>query len=242
MDDVLLLIGISLFAALVNGVTGFGYGLVAMPVLIAIMPVSDAVVVVNAVALFACAYNLWSVREHVSWRETWPVLGGAVPAAILGVYALKVLDEGVLKALLGVTILFGCVVALWSPKKALLHRAFPWGYVSGALGGIIGGALATGGPPVVLYSLLRGWQKGEAKAVLSAYFALITVWRLVLLFGHRVTTWQTARWGAIAIALVPSVLSSMLGHRVFRRMSAPAFRYATLAVLVGMGVKMVVAP
>ena len=237
LTDIWILIGVLLASGLIQGITGFGFGLFGLGVLGAIMPVSQAVVIVSIAGVSCFAMNLWTVRRDVPWRETWPLLASSVPALVVGVYCLQHLDDRVLRAGLGATILAGCAVTLWTPQGAHIRRGSPWGYVAGLLGGFCGGAVGASGPPIVLYCLLRGWDKSVAKAVMSAYFTLIGIWRVAALAVTGVATGETVRKGVLM--LIPAMLATYLGTRIFRRMSGRMYRYAALALLVGLSARLI---
>lgn len=238
LNDIAALVGIVLVAGLVTGIAGFGFGLVAVATLAAVRSLPDAVVMVNVIALFVCSYNLWTVRDDLNWRDAVPLIASSLPMAVLGAFLLRTLETRWLEWILAGAILAGCVVALWSPKAAVLHKPYPGSIVAGLMGGLLGGVLATGGPPVVLYCLLRGWDKRVMKAVLSGYFAVMAVWRLVVLFAQGVATPASAGLGLVL--LVPSFLGTYLGVRVFGRLSTVAFKYATAGLLLLLAVRLVV--
>ncbi|MBM3749236.1 MAG: sulfite exporter TauE/SafE family protein [Acidobacteria bacterium] len=229
LSGTLQLLVIVVLGGLVHGVTGFGFGLFTMGVLSVLMPMGDAVTIVSLINLVITLLNLWTLRGSVDWRESWPVLGAAIPTTILGVYLLRSLDTGLLRTGVGVMILMGCAVALWSPQRARLRGANPWGYVAGLVGGVFGGALNTGGPPVVLYTLLRGWDKARTKSVMTVYFAGTGILRVALLIATGVATAQRLQQGVVLLA--PAAAATFLGTRVFRRMSTPVFRYAVTGLL-----------
>jgi uncharacterized protein len=235
MPDTLLLLAIILAAGLIQGVSGFGFGLFAMGVMALIMPVTDAVVIVAIVTLSSISLNLWSVREDIPWRDTWPIILGAIPTTIVGVLLLRNLDSSTLRIGIAVMILGGCAVSMWHPDRAMIHRAFPGAHIAGFVGGLFGGALNIGGPPVVLYSLLRGWDKGEAKGVMSAYFFVTGVLRVVLHIAAGTATWPLVRQSLLLI--IPTVAASYLGVLIFRRLSNRAFRFAITGLLVFLAVR-----
>src|SRR2546422_4960852 len=47
-----------------------------------------------------------------------------------------------------------------------------WGLGAGVLAGVIGGAVGTPGPPVVLYATTQGWSPRTIKANLQAFFVV----------------------------------------------------------------------
>jgi len=225
-------------SGLITGITGFGFGLISMGLLVTMMPVTRATAMVAIITLVVTLLNLWTVRREVRWRETLPILVTALPAIAAGVWLLTVLDARVLSIGVGVMILAGCLGMIWTPKGATIHRAFPWATLAGLIGGLFGGALGTGGPPVVFYELLRGWDKSQSKSTLCAYFTVTSIWRVALLTTRGVITLEIAR--ASALLLIPALAATYLGILVFRRMSTPVFRYTTLALLVGLAAKLLI--
>ncbi len=220
---------ISAAAGLVAGITGFGSGLVLMGVLVAIIPVQDAAVIAAITALVCSLLNLWTVRVSMPWRETWPMFAISIPAVAAGIYLLANLSPDALRVLVAVMILSGCAVTLWTPPQGLIGAGLGWSLAAGALGGLTGGATSTGGPPVVLYTLLRGWDKAVAKAVMSAFFVVMGFWRLALLIASGLATPNSLRLGVVLLA--PTLIALYAGMWIFRRLSTQVFRYAAMALL-----------
>lgn len=237
MADIWVLAAI-VASGLVSGVTGFGFGLISMGVLATMMPVTRATAAVALLTLVVTLLNLWTVRRDVVWRETLPILATAVPAIAIGVWLLGVLDERWLSMGVGGMILAGCVGMIWTPRRARVQRAWPWGPAAGLVGGLFGGALGTGGPPVVFYELLRGWDKTQSKSLLCAYFTITSTWRVTLLIARGVITRETLDLSALLI--IPALAATYVGILIFRRLSTPAFRYVTIALLVGLAAKLIV--
>lgn len=231
-----VVVGVIFVASLIQGTTGFGFGLFSMGILAMMMPVPEAAVIVAILGLVTTVMNVGSVWRAVPWKELWPVVAAAAPMTLLGVYLLKVLDPAILRAAVGAMILIGSGITVWSPHKARLQKAMPWGYIAGAIGGLFGGAINMGGPPVVLYSLLRGWEKETAKAEMSSYILATSVIRVAGQIAAGIATpalLMRSLWLSI-----PTVLGCYVGTRLFGRMSNRAFRYATTAILVALAVRL----
>ncbi len=235
MPDTLLLLVIILASGLIQGVSGFGFGLFAMGAMALVMPVPDAVVIVAIVTLSSITLNLWSVRDEIPWRDTWPIIMGAIPTSIAGVLLLRHLDATTLRIGIAIMILGGCAVSMWHPERALIKRAFPWAHLSGLVGGLFGGALNMGGPPIVVYTLLRAWDKGQAKGAMSAYFFVTGLLRVILHVAAGTATWPLVRQSLLLI--IPTVAASYLGVLIFRRLSTRTFRYAVTGLLVFLAVR-----
>jgi hypothetical protein len=236
LSDSWVLLGVILVASLIQGTAGFGFGLFSMGILAVIMPVTDAAVIVAILGLVTTTLNVWTVRRDIPWKELWPVVAAAVPTTALGVYLLKTLDAQVLRAAVAAMIFAGCAVTLWSPHKTRLHKAMPWAYLSGAVGGVFGGAINMGGPPVVVYCLLRGWDKSVAKAVMSSYFFATSIIRVAGQVASGIATSALIRQSLLLT--IPTLLACYFGTWLFVRMSNRVFRYAATAILVGLAIRL----
>lgn len=232
-----MVIAVLVVAGLVHGVTGFGSGLFAMGVLVTAMPLARATVIVSMVSICISLLNLWTVRKSTPWHQILPTLVAAMPATLLGAYLLTRLDVEILRRGVAAMILLGCAVTLWPPRRGPSQRAFPWAYVAGLVGGTFQGALNMGGPPIVLYVLLRGWPKSTAKGFMSVCFAAMTALRIAFLSATGVATFDSVRLGFLAAG--PAIIAAFVGTRIFRRMSTGAFRYAATALLAGLAANII---
>lgn len=235
MPDTLTILMIILLSGLIQGITGFGFGLFAMGAMVLIMPVRDATVIVAMLSLGSAALNLSSVWKHIPWRDAWPIVMPAIPATIAGVLMLQVVPTAVLKAGVAVMILAGCAVTFWHPARPLVSRPNPAAYLTGIVGGVFGGALNMGGPPIVLYTLLRGWEKTEAKCIMSAFFLLTGALRVATHALTGAATWPLIR--TALLLLIPALAATYAGVYVFRRLSTTTFRYAAAGLLVALAVR-----
>lgn len=236
-DGVAVLLA-TIASGLISGVAGFGFGLVSMGFLAAVLSVQQATATVAILTLCVAILNLWTMRRALPWRESWPLLVTGFPSMVLGVYLLKRLDVAILRAGIALVILGGCAVLVWSPKKARINTPLPWGYAAGLASGLFGGALGMGGPPLVLYNQLRGWDKSVAKGVLCVYFVVTGIWRVALLVVANVMTGATLRMSAAL--LVPALVSTYAGVWLFRRMSTSVFRWVSLALMLALAAKLLV--
>ena len=234
MTDISILIAIAVGAGLIQGITGFGSGLFSMGLLALIMPIPQATVIVSIISLTGSALNLWSVRHDLVWADAKPLLLISLPASVLGVYLLTRLDPSILRTGIAVMIIIGCVVTLWSPKTRI-RKPFPWAYITGFIGGIFSGALNMSGPPIVFYTLLRGWNKTQSKGLMSIYFLASTLLRLTLLIAMGIATGEIIQKGLIVT--IPALLGTYAGTHIFRRMSNQRFRYAATVLLMGLAAK-----
>jgi uncharacterized membrane protein YfcA len=97
------------------------------------------------------------------------------------------------------------------------------------LAGVIGGAVGTPGPPVVLYATTQGWGPRTIKANLQAFFV---VNQAVILAGYGWAGLLTDEvWRLAAVFAVPAIAGVALGVGLFNRVDPVRFRRIVFALL-----------
>ncbi|MFP3982788.1 MAG: sulfite exporter TauE/SafE family protein [Desulfurivibrionaceae bacterium] len=189
MDDFFWTGLIFLLAGFTQGVSGFGAGLVAMPLLLLFM---EAKVAVPFCMLNGLAITLMlslQLRRSVQWHKVRPLFWGCLPGIALGALLLRGADNRLLEVLLGILVIAYCFYSLtFTPRIRRLHPVWP--VMAGFGTGIIGSLFSAGGPPTIIYLTLTGWDKDEIKATLSFFFFVTGIF---IAAGHALcglTTWQ----------------------------------------------------
>jgi len=221
--------------AFLQGLTGFGFGMVTMAMMPFAMGARISSIVVAFLALINTAYLTWHLRKSVDRDVLFSLLIGAAGGVPIGVYALKTLPDIALKRLIGFVILLYCAFEGWRtfrdrpPKRGLPSwMRFPIGFVAG----ILGGAVNVGGPPVILYAYSQPWTRERVRATLVAYFACITGIKVVLLFAQRMVEPSSL----VYLAAAPVIwLGSRCGLWVGTRLRPRLFRTLVLVVLAALG-------
>ena len=210
------------------GLAGFGIGLVSLAFLPYLMSPSEAIVLTT---LYAAAFALAifvPVRRDFTPARVADLIVGTVVGTPLGVWALATFPASVLNRLIGVMLLVA-VGLEWRrlyPEKLEGRR---WGLGAGALAGVIGGAVGTPGPPVVLYATTQGWGPRTIKANLQAFFV---VNQAVILAGYGWAGLLTDEvWRLAAVFAVPAIAGVALGVGLFNRVDPVRFRRIVFALL-----------
>jgi uncharacterized protein len=228
----LLLTAASLFAAAyTQGVTGFGFGLVAMALLPLFGSAREASVLVGIFSLMSSVLVFWSVRSCFRWRDMVYPLAGMAVGVPLGVYALTVLDEQAIRKLVAIVVLLAAVQTA-KPRLLLrrgsLHPA--WGSVAGLVGGVLGGAFGIGGPPVIVYASVQDWEANRYKAMLCSYFTCSNAYRVVLLAGAGLINARIAILGAVSLPAM--LVGTLVGIVTYNRLSPDTFRKVVVVTLI----------
>jgi hypothetical protein len=107
----------------------------------------------------------------------------------------------------------------------------------GFLGGVLGGLAGLSGPLPTMWAALRGWGKDERRGVFQAFNLTILMAALV---SHAVSGMLTMQLGRLVVVALPgTVVGSLLGVRVYRRLSDQHFHKIVLGLLGVSGLSLV---
>ncbi len=135
---------IILLGVFVQSLSGFGLGLVVMPLLTLLLDVRVASPLMNLIALVTLLTISIYYRKKLEFKA---ILGLIIPSSLgipLGVLFLKNIEQTFTLSLLGIVVLgYGIYSFLELPYP--LIRSSKWGYGLAFLSGLLSGAYNTGG-------------------------------------------------------------------------------------------------
>ncbi len=220
-------VGAAALAGLVRGFSGFGGAMMFMPVASLLYePRLAAILLFIADDVAAMAMLPDAVRRCV-WREVLPLAASAVLAVPFGVALLVVADADLMRWLICLLILLavGLMAAGWRYTGRL---GLPATLGTGALAGLIGGAAALPGPPVVLLWLGGQGNAATVRANLIVFFGFTAVAAGLAYWWNGLFTAESL---LMSLLLIPAYLLPLnLGSRLFARASEAQFRHAALAL------------
>lgn len=201
-----------LLAYLIRGISGFGSGLVAIPLLAHYLPLQFVVPLILVTDFSASAILGRGTRQHARWDEVRTLLPASAVGVILGVSLLINLPrQPLLTGLGGLVLLFGLRSVLNLHGEKRISRW--WAVPAGLTGGMVGALFGTGGPPYVIYLSHRLRDKSELRATFSALFLLDGGLRMVT-FVVAGLLWQDGIFLALLGALPLMALGLYAGHRL----------------------------
>src|SRR5712691_8749952 len=168
-------------AALVTGVAGFAFGLVAAGVWLHILTPMQTATLIIAFGLVVQGISVWKLRHALDWSRLWPFLLGAAFGVPLGVAILRWADPRQVQVGVGAFLVLYSTYSLARPTLAPVRGGgLPLDAGVGVLNGVLGGLTGLAGIVVVIWSALRGWPKDVQRAVFQpvgvATFAMTALW------------------------------------------------------------------
>ena len=220
-----------------RGVTGFGSGLISIPLLTLTMPVMFVVPCINVLDVTASMVHGWRHRQHTQWRELLTVIPFTVLGVLLALYLLKRLHPAILVHALGIFILLFAAYNLIGPEFQR-HCSRKWASLAGSLGGLVGTLFGTGGPLYVIYFQLRGLPKSMFRSTIATLFLLDGGLRFTGYVASGLYTRTMVWW--IAMAMPIMALGLIIGGRIHTSVTQRQFQYAIGILLVISGIALLI--
>ncbi len=162
--EYLIALAAVILGAVAQGSVGFGFGMLAAPVLALV----DDELVPGAVLLLGLTIAVaiaWNERGALDWLGIRWALVGRVLGTVAGAYAVTRLDPDAMAIALGVLVLLAVVISLtgWHvrPTTSTLVGA-------GMVSGVMGTLTSVGGPPMAL--VYQREQAAKLRSTLAGFF------------------------------------------------------------------------
>ncbi|MGA1872641.1 MAG: sulfite exporter TauE/SafE family protein, partial [Thermoplasmatota archaeon] len=232
LDILLVIIIVVTLAGFVQGLVGFGSGLVMVPVLVLLI---DPRIVVPAALLNGLVMNgilAVEARSGIQFRRITPILIGALLGLPLGTFLLLILPGDFLKIIIGtVIVVFGSL--LFSGRSFRFRKERVLSVPVGFTSGVLNGSISMSGPPVILFFANQGVQKSNFRANLVTYFFLLNIMTLIAFAVTGLINIEVLVLFAISLPL--SLLGIYFGTRASRIVKEDIFRMLALVLVIAAG-------
>ena len=239
-----LLSGFTVFCThLLEGITGFGSSVLALPFLTPLIGLKNSIPLLCVLNWFMAVYLVWRSWRAVSWREFGFILLWVGLGLPVGLLLFEVLPAQHLCVILGAAMI---VIGADGSRKCLRGNTAPapakrnlFMRILLFCGGIIQGAFGTGGPFIVIYAAKALPDKSLFRVTLSLLWLVTNSVRLV------VWTVQGNVWNReialVVLAAFPFMIAGVLtGDFLHRKVNELHFRLCVYAVLCIAGAVMLV--
>ena len=207
-----------LLAYFVRGISGFGSGLIAVPLLALKFPLPQ-VVPFMLLADFSASALIGGIHfRHVARDEIRRLLPVSLVGVTLGTTLLISLPAGALLFTLAAFILAFSLRFLLLRPGPFTPASTRWAYPAALSGGAVGALFGTGGPPYVIYLSHRIQDKAILRATLSGLFFMEGLIRIAtfLIAGLLL---DGAIWLHVLLALPLVVGALYAGSHIHTRLS-----------------------
>lgn len=228
------------FAAfVVRGMSGFGAGMIAVPLLAFAIPLQLAVPLCSLLVFILFIVLLIRDRQQVVWPELWRLVPPTIVGALLGLWLFAVLDNRVLVMLLGgFLVLYSlymlAVSMLGLPQLRCSSRwALPAGFFGSFFDTLFGGG---GGTLVVIYVNARGVSRAGFRATVAALWFFEMIARIG---GYAWAGFYDGGTLLLFAALLPLVwVGTVVGERLGNKVHSETFAKILAVMLLASGLSL----
>ena len=222
--------------AFTQGFTGLGFGIVILAgVVFTPWDFERSTVVVNLLVLVLHGSVIWASRKEarIQWRLVGLILSGLAVGVPLGYWFILVLgNQPVFQLVFGLSLAGFAINELVKPRIKAMPPSL--GLPAGIVGGFLGGAFTTSGPPIAIFLYSQHRDPAILKGTLQLVFMIATVWRLIniILFGPGISK---PILNITLICLLIVFIFSFIGHIISRKVSSRTFLKIVYSLIAGAG-------
>ncbi len=240
MDIIVMLVsGIVIFlASFFATVTGFGFALVATPLLSIVMDTKEAIIFVLVITVLLRILTMYRVWGQFDWNTVLMTTLGSVFGMIPGSWALRLMPVARLEIFLG-CVLIAATYLMSRQYYVKISSKTAGRFGAGFLSGFFGAATSVSGPPLVLYFLNEKTEKNLMRANMIWMFGLSGF--LMVIASYCAGNVSSVSDWSLMMAMVPGVLCGILaGEKLFYRLNQHLFRRIALIIVCGGAIMMLV--
>jgi uncharacterized membrane protein YfcA len=237
--DVLLLI-VFFLAAIVNGVVGLGFGLIAAAFVAIIADARLAVLLLGLVAPVSSFQQMYLHRQFASvLRRMVLLLAGALVGVLLGSWLLSFLPVSILTLAFGIFTIWHVAMEFRRGAPVVFSRLDqPAAALVGTVAGITAGAVGASGPILGAFLQRAGLAPREFVFAIGSVFFAMGVLRLGTLIA--LGEYDSPTLLLAAVLVIPALIGQRFGFRLQGRLDREAFRRLVLIVLLCAGVGLII--
>jgi len=237
----IVLVGIAVFAAFVNGAIGYGFSSLTVPLALVFYTnrvLNPAVVVIEVLLNLYVLFINWNGVPAVL-KRVFPILIGLLPGIGVGAFVVASVHPGWVK--LGTyTVILPLILIQAAGWRRPIRSAWTIGLPFGTALGILYSVTTISGPPLAILFNNQGLVKNEFRAGLALVLVAESCVTAVVYYHLGLFIAESER---LLLVFLPSVLVGIpLGAYVIRRLDAETFRRVCMsfdAWVVGFGLSRV---
>lgn len=225
----------------VRGMSGFGAGLVAVPLLAFVVPLNVAVPLASLTVFILFIFLFIRDRREVLWPELRLLAPPTLIGVVVGLLLFASLDNRLLMLGLGVFLMIYAsymlaVDGFGLPSYRFSRRwARPVGFFGSFFDTLFGGG---GGTLVVIYLNSRGITRTAFRATVAALWFMEMIVRVS---GYALSGYYTKKVLLLTLLLLPVMwIATRIGERIGNVLSPAVFSRVLAALLFASGVSLLV--
>ncbi len=230
---------VSLGAAIVQTVTGFGYGVILM----AIMPhlfltTNTWTCTAGIVGGITSGTNAWKYRKYANIKKAFAPMISFLPVSWLMIRYVGSIRESYMKKGLGICLILLSIYLFFFSKKIRIKPTLINGLIAGAIAAVCSGLFSVGGPPIAAYVIGTTDNKNEYTANIQSFFMFTTLYNTILRIINGYITKEI--WIISGVCLAAGLTGVFLGRKVVDKINGEQQRKYVYALILFSGIMLLV--
>jgi len=224
-----------LVAAAARRLTGFGFALLAAPLLSLAMPPQQLVIIILLLQVALGVPALSEFRGQIDWSMLRQLALGGVLTAPLGAWLLATTDPQVLLFFLGLVVIFASIILGFFPNLLQVQPNRTTNMACGMVAGALSSSVGMPGPPVAIYFLGQpDLAVNKRRAMLIITFSALACVSLAIAIPQGQVNGELVILSAIL--LPPVLIGGQLGERVHGYVNPKLGQRISLSLVILSGV------
>lgn len=232
LNDLLAVIVIICIAAVLQSISGFGFSLLAMPLLSIFVDIQDAVVIATLCGIFTNAVHLRKDFQLVERSIARRISLSALIGMPLGVVVLSVFSATHMRAIIGAVIVV--LVFLMMRNFILKTENTNVDIVLGAFSGLLATSVSTNGPPLVFLLQSKQLDPWRLRATLAYVFTISGCASFIVLMIAGKGSIEAFQYAMLSLPAM--YLGTVVGRKARRRVTQEAFKRLMYVLLLATAV------
>lgn len=231
----LIFIGLFIFffSAALQGLTGFGFSILAIPLITLFISPKIAVPILVIYSMIINIVVLYSARKAINLKKIWILLSAGIITLPLGAHLLVIMNEDLLKIFIGSMIFTFGILLLIGFRKQFKNERLAMLPV-GMLSGLLGGSISISGPPIILFLSNQDVDKHTFRGNLAAYFFILNIFTIPVYYLNGLLTKEV--WNYSLTFLPGLLIGVFVGSFLSHKIKDDHFKKLTLILLIVMGI------
>jgi uncharacterized membrane protein YfcA len=237
MDTMLLLLTIGIFTGFfIQTIIGFAGALIALPFLLFVMPLSEAVCYISIFYFISTPIYVYKEWEHINKELVKKLALSSFIGVVAGIVVLTYGKPLILKKALGIFIILFVLNSLRINKTLPVITKMK--HLFGFMGGFFSGLFATGGPIYVIIIQNEASDIKTFRATMFASLGLVTVMRIPILAFGGFLSWSQLYNSLYVLPFF--ILALFLGKKVYLKLDDVLIKKIILGLLFISGVMLLI--
>lgn len=226
-------------ASIVQGISGFAFGIIALLVVPYFYSYTQSVALVALMTVFLLIYNAIVYRAYINWSLAPVAILVFSVTDIAAVCLLKYIGKyDLIYTLLGVIFIFMAIYLLWMKDQLHITGTTRNAVVFNGLAGILNGLFGAGGPVAAAYFLSISRDKNEYIATVQAVFSVAMVIDVIVRALNGMYTLRLVTLAVICVVFM--ILGLVVAKKLFQKLSSTKVQVIVCILMIANGVNLIV--